>query len=203
MRRSHAILCGAADEDAALAALGQLPELRDIEVRRRAARWLRDMYPPAGSGEWPFWDDTLPDPLAEELAAGVVTPGFLLSMLTDTTQQQDRRALTVLARAAATRPRVRTCLVGQLAVLPGLSPAAVDAALTGGHPAPLAEALVSLARNAALPAELLDIGQAGRAIAAAQRAVTVAATLAGKRDLPARAAASLRRTAEQARSDRA
>jgi hypothetical protein len=85
-------------------------------------------------------------------------------MLTDTTQQQDRRALTVLARAAATRPRVRTCLVGLLAVLPGLSPAAVDAALTGGHPAPLAEALVSRARNAALPAELLDAVPAGTTV---------------------------------------
>jgi NAD-dependent SIR2 family protein deacetylase len=247
-----AVLCGAADEDAALAALGHLAELRDIEVRRRAARWLQEMYPPARPGDSPFWGEALPDPSAEELVASVVTPRLLLSMLTDTTWEQDRRALIVLARAAATRPRVRTCLVELLTVLPGLSPAAVDAALTGGHSASLAEGLTSLARNAALPAELLesvpagttvlgefpvlvaeslveayqarlaahpesatrglasalielagrltDIGRAQRAVAAARRAVTLAATLADKRDLPERAAASLRRAQERART---
>jgi NAD-dependent deacetylase len=245
-----AILCGAIDEDAALATLSQLPQLEDGDVRTRAARWLRDMYPPAGSGQSPFWDDALPDPLAEELVAGVVTPRFLLRMLTETTEEQDRRTLTVLARAAATRPEVGMCLVELLSVLPGLSPAAVDAALTGGHPAPLAAALVSLATNAALPAELLDavpagttvlgefpallaeslveayqarlasypesasrglasmlialaerladLGQAERALAVAHRAVEAAEVLADKRDIPARAAATLRRAEDLA-----
>jgi len=56
---------------------------------------------------------------------------------------------------------VRACLTELLSVLPGLSPAAVDAAIGGGYPAPLAEALTSLARNAALPAELLEAIPAG------------------------------------------
>jgi Sir2 family len=151
-----AILCGAADEAEALAALSHVPELADVEVRIRASRWLRDTYPPPAAGPGRYWDGVPPDYPAEELVAGFVTPQFLLRMLSETSPKQDVRALTVLARAAATRPRLRTCLAELLSVLPGLSPAAVAAALTGGYPAPLAAALVSLARTAALPAELLE-----------------------------------------------
>ena len=82
----------------------------------------------------------------------------------ETTQEQDRRALTVLARAAATRPGLRVCLTELLSVLPGLSPVAVDVALSGGYPAPLAEALTALARSAALPAELLEAIPASAAV---------------------------------------
>ncbi len=159
-----AILCGAVDENAALAALGHIPALRDADVRIRAARWLRDLYPPVTAGRSPYWDESLPDPLAEDLIATVVTPRFLLGMLTETSADQDRRALTLLARAAATRPGLRACLTGLLSVLPGLSPAAVDVALSSGHPAALAEALTSLAENAALPAELLDAIPAGTTV---------------------------------------
>jgi hypothetical protein len=84
-----------------------------------------------------------------------------MGMLMETTREQDRRALTVLARAAATRPGLRVCLTELLSVLPGLSPVAVGVALSGGYPAPLAEALTTLAKNAALPAELLDAIPAG------------------------------------------
>jgi NAD-dependent SIR2 family protein deacetylase len=151
-----ALLCGAADENAALTALGHIPALQDADIRIRTARWLRDLYPPAASRPSPYWDGSLPDPLTEELIAAVVTPRFLMGMLMETTQEQDRRALSVLARAAATRPGLRVCLTELLSVLPGLSPVAVDVAVTGGYPAPLAEALTCLARSAALPAELLD-----------------------------------------------
>ena len=205
-----AILCGAADEDAALAA-------------------------------------SLPDALADELVAAFVTPRFLMGLLMETTQEQDRRALTVLARAAATRPGLRVCLTELLSVLPGLSPVAVDVALSGGYPEPLAEALTWLVRNAALPAELLDaipagttvlgefpvllaeslvetyerraethpesgprglarmlielaerladLGCAEEALAVARRAVEAAGRLTGQLDYPARAAESLRRAA--------
>ena len=156
-----AILCGAASENAALTALGHIPALRDADIRIRTARWLRDLYPPAASRQSPYWDESLPDLLTEELIATVVTPRFLMGMLMETTQAQDRRALTVLARAAATRPELRVCLTELLSVLPGLSPVAVDVALSGGHPAPLAEALTALAQNAALPAELLEAIPAG------------------------------------------
>ena len=159
-----AILCGAADEDAALTVLGHIPALQDAGLRIRTARWLRDLYPPAVSRPAPYWDATLPDPLTEELIAAAVTPRFLLGMLMETTQEQDRRALTVLARAAATRPGLQVCLTELLSVLPGLSPVAVDVALSGGYPAPLAEALTSLARSAALPAELLEAIPAGTTV---------------------------------------
>ena len=49
-------------------------------------------------------------------------------------------------------------------MLPGLSPVAVDVALSGGYPAPLAEALTCLAQNAALPAELLEAIPAGTTV---------------------------------------
>ena len=159
-----AILCGAADENAALAVLGHIPALRDADTRIRVARWLRDLHPPAASGPSPYWDGTLPDALADELVAAVVTPRFLMGLLMETTQEQDRRALTVLARAAATRPGLRVCLTELLSVLPGLSPVAVDVALSGGYPEPLAEALTWLVRNAALPAELLDAIPAGTTV---------------------------------------
>jgi hypothetical protein len=159
-----AILCGADGEQAALHALGHIPALREAGIRIRTARWLRDLYPPAASTQSPYWDGSLPDPLAEDLIAAVVTPRFLMGMLMETTQEQDRRALTVLARAAVTRPGLRICLTELLSVLPGLSPVAVDVALSGGYPAPLAEALTCLARNAALPAELLEAIPAGTTV---------------------------------------
>ena len=159
-----AILCGAASENAALTALGHLPALRDADIRIRTARWLRELYPPAASGRSPYWDGSLPDSLTEDLIAALVTPRFLMGMLMETTQEQDRRALTVLARAAAARPELRVCLTELLSVLPGLSPVAVDVALSGGYPAPLAEALTTLAKNAALPAELLEAIPAGTTV---------------------------------------
>ena len=159
-----AILCGAASENAALTALGHIPALRNADIRIRTARWLRDLYPPAEARPSPYWAWSLPDPLTEELIAAVVTPRFLMGMLMETTQEQDRRALTVLARAAATRPGLRLCLAELLSVLPGLSPVAVDVALSGGYPAPLAEALTSLAQNSALPAELLEAVPAGSTV---------------------------------------
>ncbi len=147
-----AILCGAADEESAVAVLGHLPALREPDVRLRTARRLRDRNPSGAR----YWDDALPGPQEEDLIAAVVDPRFLMGMLMETTEEQDRRALTVLARAAATRPALRVCLTQLLSVLPGASPAAVDAALHGGHPGPLADALTALAAHAALPAELLE-----------------------------------------------
>ncbi|MEV7240024.1 Sir2 family NAD-dependent protein deacetylase [Streptomyces sp. NPDC093248] len=156
-----AVLCGAADEEAALAALGHLQALEDPELRVRVARWLREMYPPAAGGS-AYWSESLPDALDEELVAEVATPRFLLGALMETTEGQDRRVLTVLARAAHTRPQVRRRLTELLSLLPGVSPAAVEVALTGGYPAPLAEALTTLAeKNPALPADLLDAVPAG------------------------------------------
>jgi hypothetical protein len=65
-----AILCGAADEKSAL---GHIPALEDADLRVRVARWLHDLYPPVRSGPAPYWNASLPDPLAEDLVAAVVT----------------------------------------------------------------------------------------------------------------------------------
>ncbi|WP_242895212.1 Sir2 family NAD-dependent protein deacetylase [Actinomadura litoris] len=156
-----ALVAGAADEAAALGVLDHIGALGDPALRLGVARWLRTAYPPAGTS---YWAEALPDRPAEDLIAAVVTPKFLVGMLMETTGAQDARALTVLARAAATRPDVRARLTELLSVLPGISPAAVEAALNGGYPGPLADALTSLARAVALPAELLRTVPAGTAV---------------------------------------
>jgi NAD-dependent SIR2 family protein deacetylase len=104
------------------------------------------------------------DPQAEDMIAAVVTPRFLMRMLMETTEEQDGRALTILSRAAATRPGLRACLTELLSVLPGLAPVAVRVALTCGQPGPLAEGLTALARGAALPADLLEAIPAGTTV---------------------------------------
>ncbi len=109
-------------------------------------------------------NEPLPGAPDESLVAAVVSPKFLMNLFMDTTPAQERRALTVLARAAATRPALRDCLTELLSVLPGVSPAAVDAAVHGGYPEPLADALTSLAHNAALPADLLEAIPAGATV---------------------------------------
>ncbi len=93
-----------------------------------------------------------------------ITPTFLLSLFEDTAPEEEVRALTVLSRAAADHPAVHDCLRELLSVLPGLSPAAVAAAVQGSHPEPLAAALTSLARNAALPADLLETIPSGTTV---------------------------------------
>lgn len=147
-----AILCGADDETSATTALIHLPALAEAELRARVARWLREVYPPDGSA---YWLLGFPDVVAENVVAALVTPRFLVGMLSETTPQQDRRVLNVLARAAATRPALARCLTQLLSVLPGMSPAAVEVALRGGHPATLVEALTTLVHNVALPVDLL------------------------------------------------
>lgn len=111
------------------------------------------------------------DDLAASLLRGeapdsvrLITPTFLMNLFTDTTPEEEVRALTVLSRAAVEHPALRDCLRELLSVLPGLSPAAVAAAVQGDHPGPLADALTSLARNAALPADLLESIPAGTTV---------------------------------------
>jgi NAD-dependent SIR2 family protein deacetylase len=87
----------------------------------------------------------------EEIAAAATAQ--LVGLLADSTPEQDRHVLTVLARAALTGRDQR--LTELLSVLPGLSPAAVEVALTGDYAGPLADALTSLVKNAALPEDLL------------------------------------------------
>ncbi|WP_330330996.1 Sir2 family NAD-dependent protein deacetylase [Streptomyces sp. NBC_00536] len=166
-----AALCGAADEEAALGALGHIQALEDPALRLRTAQWLRTEFPPAPesaeSSPAPesspsYWNEALPDTPTEDLLAVLVTPRFLMSTMMETTEEQDRRALTVLARAAETRPGVRARLAELVSLLPGVSPMAIEVALSSGYAAPLAEALTALAeKHPALPADLLDAVPAG------------------------------------------
>lgn len=156
-----AVLCGAHDEQAALDVLGHLSALENPELRLRVAEWLRELYPSAASDASAYWNDALPDALTEGLIAAIVTPRLLMGIVMESTEEQDRRALTVLARAAHRRPELGACLTELLTLLPGVSPAAVDVAVRGGYPTALVDALTSLARTAPLPADLLDLVPSG------------------------------------------
>lgn len=148
-----ALLCGARDEAAAVRVLEHITALADDELRRRTARWLRDVYPHDGPA---YWSDALPGPVTTDLMLDCATPKFLLVMVSETDPEQEERVLAVLARASTTHPVLRGRLAEVLSVLPGLSPAAVRAALHRGYPGPLSDALTALARMVPLPADLLE-----------------------------------------------
>lgn len=89
-----ATLCGAASDDEALGLLSRIRGFRDQSegMRLRAARWLRDLYPPPTDlathtkrrgGRLPYWGPLQPDLLAEHLVATTVDPlpGFLTELL--------------------------------------------------------------------------------------------------------------------------
>jgi hypothetical protein len=143
------ILCGAADEDAALAALSHLPELADVGIRIRAARWLRDGDLPGRAAVRPAGPP-----------AGTTALGEFPVLLAESLVEAYQSRITTYPQSA---------------------------------PRGLARMLIELAGR------LADLGRAEQALAAAQRAVLVTGQLLDKLDLPARAAASLRRAEELAR----
>ena len=103
-RRAVALMClvPAVSESDGAELLARVPDLHDTadRLRRRSARWLRQLYPPAG-GAW--WGSLRPDLLAEYLVLTVIgeEPGLAAAYLTGLGQPAVRSALTVLARAAA------------------------------------------------------------------------------------------------------
>ncbi|MGI5162153.1 hypothetical protein [Microbispora sp. CA-102843] len=102
-----AALCGAHEEQDADAVLAHVRGLGDQseDMRLRAARWVRDLYPPPSTGpqqavpasSGSYWGSLQPDRLAEHLIARVVTerPALLADLLTATSADQDHQALTV------------------------------------------------------------------------------------------------------------
>jgi tetratricopeptide (TPR) repeat protein len=99
-----ATLCGAADDEDALAALVALPSLRgqDQNGLIAVANWLRDLYPaPAGQ----FWGGLQPDRVGDHLVATTLTraPSPLKPLLAAASRPQQYQALTVLARTMANR----------------------------------------------------------------------------------------------------
>ena len=74
------------------------------------ARWLRELYPPGGDGQW--LGSLRPDRLAELHAAHELAASAELaqSCLTGLDEQQARRALILLARASADHQAARSLL---------------------------------------------------------------------------------------------
>jgi tetratricopeptide (TPR) repeat protein len=103
-RRAVALMClvPAVSESDGAELLARVPDLHDADdrLRRRSARWLRQLYAPAG-GAW--WGSLRPDLLAEYLVLTVIgeEPGLAATYLSGLDQPAARSALTVLARAAA------------------------------------------------------------------------------------------------------
>jgi tetratricopeptide (TPR) repeat protein len=121
-----ATLCGGADQTEALTLLRQLPGLGDEtddghQRRRRAARWLHDLYPgptnDVDSNANVYWGSLQPDLLAEHLVATVAREdaGFLARVLAKPSDAQARQALRVLSRAALHHPDVATWLIDLIA----------------------------------------------------------------------------------------
>jgi hypothetical protein len=101
-------LLGAATEAEAGALPGRVPGLGSSV---RVARWLRELYPPA-PGE-PDWLGSLqPDRLAElhTVRELVASPELSRASLTSLDSRQARRAVTLLARAAADDPEAEALL---------------------------------------------------------------------------------------------
>ena len=164
-----AALCSAADERDACGLFARVPGLRDQseDMQLRVARWLRDLYPPAFSdprlrtsaSSGPYWGSLQPDRLAEHLVSRVVTerPDLLTGLLAATSPDQDRQALTVLARASATHAGLAPILVDLLAEIPGLALPAIGVATQSDHPAPLVTALTQLIEGNHLPIDQLKV----------------------------------------------
>ena len=163
-----AALCGAVSEADAVALLLRVPGLRDQneDTRLRVATWLRDLYPlPAERAESagaetlppPSWGSLQPDLLAEHLVAAVVaaTRDLLPVLLEETSPEQDHQALTVLTRAAATRPTLSGSLAELLAQLPEIAPTAVRVAAQSEYPGPLLAALTALVERADVTSDRL------------------------------------------------
>jgi hypothetical protein len=101
-RRAVALACVAdvRDEASAAALLDQVLDLRGLAeaVRRRTARWLRQLYPASP----PHWTESLePDLLAERHVADefAACPELASGCVSAPSPGQPQRALTVLARA--------------------------------------------------------------------------------------------------------
>jgi DNA-binding CsgD family transcriptional regulator len=110
-----AILCGADDEEQAIALLRRIPKLPGGGQVVRLARLLRRLYPSRTS----YWGTLQPDLLREELVARVTADpgipggptGLLGAMLADASAPQAARALTIVATAAPRHVHLREALV--------------------------------------------------------------------------------------------
>jgi hypothetical protein len=157
-----ACLFAVTDEGQAQQVLGRVPALADVSGgrRRKIARWLRQLYPPdmpdlpAAAPGW--WGSLQPDLLAERHVAGQLSADHDLAAgcLHDLSNDQARKALTILARACVHDRRAAGVLASALrADLATLGVPAVETAVqTGG---PLGQILAGVLSTTAAPLELL------------------------------------------------
>lgn len=142
-------LLGAGTQDEAAALAGRLP---GVAAWPAAATWLRQLYPAGAGNEW--LGPLLPGRLAELHVTRELTesPALARQCLTGLDHRQARRALILLARAAADQPDARRLLGSALTGFPemisgGQAPQQVVMAIASALPSPslaLAEAEASL-----------------------------------------------------------
>lgn len=143
-----ATLCGARDRDEALALIAAIPGLSDQvnDLHRRAVKWLRDLYP---ASEDQFWGTIEPDRITEYLVANTLRaePEYLRLLLVGASNEQVRRAFTILSRASGHQRSVVDHLTKILAELPNLAPIAAEIAVQSENPAAMVVALHAFANN--------------------------------------------------------
>jgi hypothetical protein len=163
-----ACLFTAASEAGAAQLLQRVPSLADSTsgVRRRIARWLRQLYPPQGlpgsAAALGWWGFLQPDLVAERHVIGQLAAAddLAAACLRGLEPDQARRVLTILARACAHGSDAPGLLATALrSDLAELGVPAVDVAVqTGG---PLGRVLATVLGETAAPLEtLITIQQA-------------------------------------------
>lgn len=177
-----AALCGARDRDEALGLLSAVPGVSDqpYDLRLRTTKWLRDLYP---TTEDHCWGPLEPDRIAEFLIAATLRlePGLLPRVMAAASQDQVRRAITVLARASAHQPDTADHMTLLLKALPHLAPMAVEVAPQSENPDSIVESLIGLVKHSDCSADaLISLGDSipDHTQVLAELAVEVWATIA-------------------------
>jgi len=160
--RAVAVAClyGAAGESEASAALGRLADLSGYgePLRRRIARWIAELYPPASQDPDRWWGAPQPDLLAELHAVERIgeLDSSALAALFQVTPDHARQALTVLSRAAAHHPNhARSIMDAALRSDPaGLAVPAIQVSLQ--TPGPLPRLLAAVIAEADLSTDELE-----------------------------------------------
>ncbi|WP_345636772.1 tetratricopeptide repeat protein [Rugosimonospora acidiphila] len=139
-----AAVFGADTRDQAATIVEHLPGTRDQSEDQRAAivRWLARLYPTDGG----WWGALTPDVLAEYHITQILAeqPHLFDQAAGHADQGQWERALTVLTRAAATRPQLTPVLVGLIGLHSTLSlPIAIAVATEAADPQPVLQAIAT------------------------------------------------------------
>ncbi|WP_230203167.1 effector-associated domain EAD1-containing protein [Parafrankia discariae] len=164
-------LCGAQEADEAVAVLGGLPELAEVDLSARlaVAEWLRDLYP-AQAGA--YWGTLAPDRIAEHHLGSVLRerPDLAANLFTAASDGQLAHGLITLAQASDHQPHLPPILAGLLTDHPTIAPRAVRL-----DPTTLADLIGSL------PDESVELAEAAATVVARATRDTNADTLP---DLP-------------------